>query len=436
MTGTPRGLKWLFNNLGSLIIAIALAVLVWIVAEQEAYPNVERVFPTPVAIVAQNMPAGMIAYGESARTVRVTFNAPQSSLDVLTLDRIAATIDLSQQPSGTLELPVHVTVADRMVQPIKIEPAIVKLNLEPLAEVKTPVTLNVVGEPALGYKAAPVQTTPASVTLRGPASLVRQVAAVSGQISIQDARVSISQTLSLSPRTRDGQLVPYVSLTPSTTLAFVGIQQLGGFRDLAVKIDLQGIVAPGYTVANVTVNPQIVTVFGSAATLNALPGFIATQPVSVTNVTEDLDRRVRLNLPSGVSMLGDPNVEVTVKVNAIESSVTMQITPTLQGLQPGLAAELSPAAVDVILNGPISKLDTLRQNDVEVVLNLLNLGIGTYQLTPEVIVPEGFTVGSTLPAIIQATITEQPTPTATLTATVTLTTTNPLPTSTLKPKRK
>ena len=76
--------------------------------------------------------------------------------------------------------------------------------------------------------------------------------------------------------------------------------------------------------------------FGSATTLNALPGFIATQPVSVTNVTEDLDRRVRLNLPSGVSMLGDPNVEVTVKVNAIESSVTMQITPTLQGLQPGL----------------------------------------------------------------------------------------------------
>jgi len=434
MTGMPRGIKWILNNLGSLIIAIALAVLVWIVAEQEAYPNIERVFPTPVAIVEQNMPAGMIAYGESTRSVRVTFNAPQSSLDVLTLDRVAATIDLSQQPSGTLELPVRVTVADRLVQPIKIEPAIVKLSLEPLAEAKEPVTINVVGEPALGYKASPVQTTPATVTLRGPASLVQQVAAVSGQISIQDVRASISQTVSLSPRTSDGQLVPYVSLNPSTTLAFVGIQQLGGFRDLAVKIDLQGVVAPGYTIANVTVNPQIVTVFGSAATLNALPGFIATQPVSVTNVTEDLDRRVRLNLPSGVSMLGDPNVEVTVKVNAIESSVTMQITPTLQGLQPGLAAELSPAAVDVILNGPISQLDKLRQNDVEVVLNLLNLDIGTHQLTPVVVAPEGFTVGSTLPAIIQVTIAEQPTPTPTLTATATLTATIPSPLPTPKHK--
>ena len=69
MTGTPRGIKWILNNLGSLIIALALAVLVWIVAEQEAYPNVERIFPTPVVIVTQNMPAGMIAYGESSDTV-------------------------------------------------------------------------------------------------------------------------------------------------------------------------------------------------------------------------------------------------------------------------------------------------------------------------------------------------------------------------------
>jgi hypothetical protein len=68
------------------------------------------------------------------------------------------------------------------------------------------------------------------------------------------------------------------------------------------------------------------------------------------------------------------------------------------------------------------------------VLNLLNLDIGTHQLTPVVVAPEGFTVGSTLPAIIQVTIAEQPTPTPTLTATATLTTTIPSPLPTPKHK--
>lgn len=421
MTRSPSFLRWVLDNLGNMLLSIALAVLVWIVAVQQANPNIERTFPVAIPIVTQNIPAGMITYAESARSVRLTISAPQSTWDVLSADRLAAAIDLSNQPTGTLQLDVHATVADRTARVTKIEPAAIVLKLEPLAEAQVPVAITIIGEPALGYAAKPVQTTPAEVTVRGAASLVQQVAKVGAQISIQDARVEISQTVTLQPRDPNGQFIPFVSLTPSTTLAVIGLQQLGGFRDLAVKIDLQGTVAPGFLIANVSVTPQIVTVFGSPTTLGALPGFIETEPVSVTNATTDLDNRVRLDLPSGISMLGDPTVQVNVKINPIESSVTVQRPVAVQGLLPGFTATLSPESVDVILSGPVARLEALHPDDVQVLVNLFNLSLGTHQVTPEVIAPNDITVASLLPATIQVTIGEIITPTATLTSTVTST---------------
>lgn len=418
MTRSPSILRWVLDNLGNMLLSIALAVLVWIVAVQQANPNIERTFPVSIPIVTQNIPAGMITYAESTRSVRVTISAPQSTWDVLSADRLAATIDLSNQPTGTLQLDVHATVADRTARVTKIEPAAIVLKLEPLAEAQVPVAITIIGEPALGYAAKPVQATPAEVTVRGAASLVQQVAKAGAQISIQDARAEISQTVTLQPRDAKGLSTPFVSLTPSTTLAVIDLQQLGGFRDLAVKIDLRGTVAPGFLIANVSVTPQIVTVFGSPTTLGALPGFIETEPVSVTNATADLDDRVQLDLPSGISLLGDPTVQVTVKINPIESSVTVQRPVAIQGLLPGFTATLSPESVDVILSGPVARLEALHPDDVQVLVNLFNLSLGTHQVTPEVIAPNDITVASLLPATIQVSIGEIITPTQTLTSTV------------------
>ncbi len=411
--------RGLLENLGNLLLAIVLAVLVWVVAERQANPSSEKTFRDPIPIALQNLPAGMVAYDVSAETTQVTVNAPDNVWNDLNPDQVSAWIDLSGQVSGTLDLPVKVSVPNRAAPVVKIEPASVHLKLEPLTEAQLPVAVAVSGEPALRFAASPIETTPATVTVRGPASLVKTIAAATSQLSIQDARATISRTLTLSPRDRDGQIVPYVSLSPSSTLAVVRLQPLGGFRDLAVKIDLRGNVAPGYLMTNVSVDPQIVTVFGSSAALDAVPGFISTEPVSVTDATEDINSRVRLVLPSGVSYLGDPTVQVGVKIKAIESSLTTFAPLTPQGLSPDLSARFSPEILDVIISGPIASLNALRPNDVLAFANLFNLAEGTYQITPTVSVPGNINVVSVLPATVQVTIGPYVTPTLTNTTTIT-----------------
>jgi YbbR domain-containing protein len=411
------GLRIFSGYLGNLLLALILALLVWIVAERQANPDIERTFSAAIPIELHDLPAGTIAYDASARNARVTLSAPQGVWDVLTADQLSAFIDLSGQLSGTLELPVQASIDNRMARITKVEPSVISLKLEPQIDVQLPVSIDVSGEPALGFAARPLETIPATVTVHGPASLVQQVAAVQGQLSIQDARNSITQTVFLSVRDRDRQSVPQVTLTPSTTLAVIRLQPLGGFRDLAVKIDLQGTLAAGYLISNVSVEPQVVTVFGSSAVLDALPGFIATEPVSVTNATQDINSRVRLGLPSGVSFLGDPTVQVNVTIKPIESSVTVLSPLIPQGLSPDLSARFSPEAIDVILSGPIARLNALQSGDVQSFAHLFNLITGTYQITPTVVVPAGMNVVSVLPSTVQVTIGPYITPTLTITAT-------------------
>lgn len=422
-----RRARNLLGHVGNVLLAIVLAVLVWMVAERQANPSSEKTFRDQIPIMLQNLPAGMVAFGASADEVQVTVSTPDIIWNEIDPKQVTAWIDLSGQVSGTLDLPVNVSVPNRAAPVVRIEPAFVRLKMEPLAEAQLPVSVNVSGEPALGFAASPIETTPSTVTVRGPASFVRMIAATSGQLSIQDARNTISRTVALSPRDRDGQTVPYVSLNPSSTLAVVRLQPLGGFRDLAVKIDLRGNVAPGYLTTNVSVDPQVVTVFGSSAALETLPGFISTEPVSVTDATEDISSRVRLVLPPGVSYLGDPTVQVEVKIKAIESSVTTFAPLTSQGLSPDLSARFSPEILDVILSGPIARLNTLQPDDVKAFANLFNLTEGTYQITPTVSVPSGINVVSVLPSTVQVIIGPYIPPTITATATITSLLPSPTP---------
>jgi YbbR domain-containing protein len=184
----------------------------------------------------------------------------------------------------------------------------------------------------------------------------------------------------------------------------VDIQHLGGFRDLAVKVIVRGQVASGYRISNVTVDPPIVTVFGSSQAIDQSPGYLETVPISATNAQADVIERVPLNLPGGISMLGDPAVQVRVQVEAIQGGLTVQRPLTMQGLAHGLEAKLSPDTIDVILTGPLPKLQALKPDDVRVVIDLGNLGPGTHQIKPQAIVPQGIVAETMLPATIQVTI--------------------------------
>jgi len=172
-------------------------------------------------------------------------------------------------------------------------------------------------------------------------------------------------------------------LTPEIVNVHIPIERSSYYCSLGVKVVLEGEVAPGYRVTNVSVEPPEVTVFGTPDVIEALPGSIETEPIDVEGAQADVIVRPALNISSSVAIVSDQQPEVRVSIEAIQSSLTMEITPELQGLRPGLTATVSPAMLEILEAG-----------DVRVVLELFDLPRGTHQLEPQVVVPEGLTAQS------------------------------------------
>jgi YbbR domain-containing protein len=130
--------------------------------------------------------------------------------------------------------------------------------------------------------------------------------------------------------------------------------------------------------------------------------------LDLTGVKDDVDEKVPLLLPSGISVVGDQLVEVQVGVAAIEGSQTFEnMRITIIGLENGLQATASPDVVDVIVSGPLPELEKLTTQNIQIILDLSGEKVGKINRTPRVEFPsEEIRLESLLPSSIEITITK------------------------------
>jgi YbbR domain-containing protein len=419
--------RWLLTNLPLALLALLLAVLTWVTAAEEADPiNTDRflqVIPVEMSGLAENM----VVVGEVDAWTQVTVRAPESVWDVLSANDFSASVDLTGLQEGVHQVPVNVTISEerKPSEIVIIEPQALSVELQRWLERTVPVEVQVSGEPALAYSAQATVVTPTTVTVSGPSTYVNQVAGTSVETSVQNAEKDVEEVLALQPLDAAGEVVPYVTVTPAVAQVHVPIQIKEDFRTLTVKPVREGLIAYGYTITGFSVYPESVTVSGAPETIAALPGFIETQPISVEGAQDDVVAHPPFNVPAEVALLPGQQVTVTYHIEAIQSSLTMEITPTLQNLAPGFTATVSPETVEVFLSGPLPKLEAMQASDVRVVVELFELEAGTHQIVPEVVVPEGVTDHSILPSLVQVEIAEAPTVTPTPTPSPTPRAANP-----------
>jgi YbbR domain-containing protein len=411
----------LWRNLGTLALALALSVAVWVSAVVADDPNVERSFPRPVTLELRSLEAGLVVVGEVPVQVSLRLRAPQSLWDRLTSETgiLKAYLDLTGLGPGDYVLPVNVEIGIRPVQVLQQLPTEVALSIERLIHSDHSVTLNIVGEPALGYLREQLIVGHATVSVSGPESLVSEVAEVVGTLDVSGARADLMVEVELRALDEDQQVISGVDIEPATVSVTQTIRQAGGYRDVAVKVETLGQLASGYRVTNISVSPPTVTVFSQDPQLVAqMPGFVSTQPLDLSGADDDIETRLGVILPEGVTLVGDErSVLVQVGVAAIETSIQLSVQVEAVGLAPGLEAEISPPAVDLILSGSLPVLDSLKPEDVRIYVDLTNLGEGIHLVEVEgEILPSGVRIDSLTPASVEVAITRsQPESSAPLT---------------------
>jgi YbbR domain-containing protein len=402
--------RWISENYRTFLWALALAIAVWVAAVTSADPDETRTLPSSVPIQVTGQDPSLVINSEIPTTVEMTLRAPRSVWDIIEADPqvVQAILDLSGLSSGEHSLNLQIQIDARPVQIVSVAPHTVTFTLESLSTKTLSVDLSLSGEAAIGYQVGDANLEPLDVVIAGAESQVQKVARARIAVNLSGIREDFDQTLPIEILDEKGQKVDGVSVSPESIHITLPVSQQGGYRDVAVKVIVAGRVASGYRLTDISVFPPIVTVFAADPQLvNNMPGVVETQPLSLQNVQEDINTRLALVLPEGISIVGEQTVLIQAGISPIESSVTLGGEKVeIIGLDTGLTAQVSPTSVDVILSGPLPLLDTLTRQGVRVTVDLTGLGVGIHQIVPKVeVLISDIVVESILPNTIEVVIT-------------------------------
>lgn len=401
-------LRWFWDNKGSLLLSFALAVTVWVASVVAVDPTIEGAMEDFVPINYTEPDEGLVVVGNPPTEARVTIKAPESVWQEISLETISITVDLSglDPTIYRLELvPDHSNLKPLRI--ISVEPEFVRVKLEPQLSQEMPVTVRLIGDPALTYDVGDPIVTPDTATVVGPTSLVSEVVELRAEVNLAGASQDIDEFIPLVAIDENGEIVEGVDISPDPIGVIVPVAQGDRYRLLSVIPTLFGSPAFGYRTIAFTVIPNEVLVTSTdPAALDTLTGFLETETIDITGATDTVEQNVQLDLPEGIFPVQDRTVRVIVTIEPIVTSKTFPDLPIeFQGLTPGLAALPSPDQVTLLLQGPQAILENLQPDDILVFLNLLDFDIGIHgPLTLEVDVPDGITVQEIAPITVEVEI--------------------------------
>ncbi len=403
----------IFSNLGLFLFSLLLAFFFWAVATESEDPTKLDTLVSSVEVETEGLAEDRVTYDVGPTRVLVTVRAPTSIWNNLRAEDFHAYIDLSDTPTGTLEVPIQVELRSEPSEVIEIReisPKTVQLTVEKRVEQDVPVSVNIQGTPAVGFVMEAHEVVPETVRVRGPQSFVQQVVKAQVVVAVNDKQGDVRSDYQPTPLDENDNPVPQVEIAPKTVTVNVPIEPLGYLRDLAVTPALQGQPAPDYRVSNLVVKPPVVKVFGPPEAVRKTSGYLQTQPINLTGITRSITTPIALQIPEGLTVVDPPRptVSVTLKIEVIRSGLTLEVTPTIRGLSESLSATVELETIVVILNGPLSIMETLdTQEDIQLNLDLTGLDPGDYSILPEITVPSQVVIENVIPEAVPVQIVEK-----------------------------
>lgn len=295
------------HNTGLKLLSLLLACFLWYsinALERDA----ERVIEIPVSI--RRTPPDLIVTTPPTKPVMVTLRGPRTILDGVDEGRSRVVVDLSGAAPGEARVELNesmmVPELPRRLKVLRMQPARLKVRVEPLAKKRLPVRLNLAGSPALGYRITGSSITPDHVEVSGPRSKVEGLTEIATEsVSLHGLAKPLERAVPLE------WVADYVSVVPDRVRVRVQFEEevvVREFRNVRVHVLNAENARTSRATVDITVSaPQRLLhnfkLSGQVATVDAAGLDAGTHPLPV-----------QVNLPPGFDVTGvDPQtLEVTL----------------------------------------------------------------------------------------------------------------------------
>lgn len=405
--------KKLTNNLGMRILAVVIAVLIWIIVVNVSDPIIESTYSgIPVEIIntdtitKQNKTYDVLNDTDS---ISVTISAKRSISDLLGRDNIKATADLDSldMEKGTVRIKLETNKYNDKIESIKAKNDILEVTIENLMRKQFAITSQVNGEPSEGYVIGDTVLDQNVVTVQGPESVVSQIDKAVVEASVAGMSTSISTTSTIRYYDANGSQLDSARLSGNISSVNLKVDVLAT-KKLGFRFNTTGEPDLDYAVAgDITSDIDEVLVAGKSSIItNTAAIAIPASAIDIEGKRETFSLTIDVTkyLPDTLKLVDedfDGKITVTVPIEKIQSKeVEIARTDiTISGYdEDKQTVVIVGDGMDIGIKGLEADIQNLKKNaikgkiDVAAYMednNLTELKPGVYNFPVQLTLPDG-----------------------------------------------
>ena len=375
--------KWVTSNLDIKILALFMAIILWFYISSEYNIISEKYFEIEVNPI--NLNEGL-SIKEIREKVSVGIKGPQNVIENLTASKISGTVDLHNiEEVGEYLVGVDI-VPPKNTEIIKIIPEDFRVMIEKIISKEYIIDYNLIGLPERGYslKKEP-EIVPKEVLIIAPESVHNIIAQVRVDIDISAINRDIDKEERVIVYTKDNNVLENLRMSPEK--AFISIEVREGYPEkiLEIKPRIIGKPAPGFYISKIEANPNSFKVYGEYTKITHID-FLETMPIDVNGISKTLTVMVPPIVFEGLYLAEDQEnlAEVQIHVEEKEEEKIFQnIEIEPREASPFIHYQLIPATADVKVAGKSSNINSLKEEDIKIFVNLSDTNKETVKIEVE-----------------------------------------------------
>lgn len=364
-----------------IVISILIAFLLWLYVMGEKNPMQTKII-TDVPVVLTN--SEVITQSNFALIPNQSFTVDLSATGrVMDISKLSpADIKVEADMSGYLKkgtnnIPIKIKSSAKGISVTgKNEISYINVRLDALAEKTVPVIVNVGGNVADGYGYNRPFVRPTEIKITGPATFVESISAVTGQIKIGGNYSNVSGSIPLTPQDKNGAPVLNVNVVPKYADVTVAIKPL---REVPIKINTLSSIGSGKILMEIKSQLDKISIIGDKKYIDTISE-IGTKPLNLSKVNASSTVKLFLNVPKGISIVGDVNsinVDLIVE-NKTEKVINIPISTLNENPDFNYIMNIDKVSANVV--GASSIINTIDDTSFTATIDMSGFSDGTYIL--------------------------------------------------------
>lgn len=296
------------KNLTAKIIALIMAVILWVYVMNEQNPLVETSMEIPLEV--HNLSSSVKAV-DIPEAVRVKVRGPRALIVGLGQKDIKAYIDLKGLNDGRNSLKVTTSIPIN-VELVEVSPGDINFRLDTIVNREVPVEAKITGIPVPGAVVGNITYSSPMITVTGPSEIMDTVVKAVVDVDVSGKNTDFITNGSITLVDARNKKVEGLTTNPSEVAVTMTFAPTINKKIVEIKPNIVGVLAKGVILNRISINPEQIEISGEGKEFEKTH-FIYTEPINISEFEKETIVEAKLQLKEGI--LVNKNT-VTVNISA------------------------------------------------------------------------------------------------------------------------